>query len=256
MFDSGIGGLSVLVEIHRTLPHEDLLYVADSGHAPYGEKPRAVIEARAAAIVSFLAGQGAKAVVVACNTATSVAVEGLRAQWRMPIVAIEPAIKPAVATTRSGVVGVLATSQTIASERFARLVARFGAAATVAAQPCAGLVEQVERGELDTPATRTLVEQCVRPLVARGADTLVLGCTHYPFVAPLIQEIAGPGVTILNPAAAVARELERRLMERQLLSPAHEAGRIRCWTSGSTRHLRRLLAVLSIDAGAVHALPV
>ena len=183
VFDSGVGGLSVLHDVRRELPHEHLLYVADSVHAPYGDRTQAFVEARSIAIVRFLVTQGAKAIVVACNTATSMAVDALRSEFSLPCVAMEPAVKPAVSITKSGVIGVLATTATLSSPRFARLVSHFGSDVDVVLQACPGLVEHVEKGELAHDATRALVEQYVRPLVARGADTLVLGCTHYPFLA-------------------------------------------------------------------------
>jgi|SRR5688572_7289573 glutamate racemase len=256
IFDSGVGGLSVVREIQRELPHEDLLYVADSGHAPYGDKPADTITLRAQAIVGFLVAQGAKAIVVACNTATGVSVEALRARWSMPIVGIEPAIKPAVAMTKSGVVGVLATSQTISSSRFTRLVDTFGARATVLAQPCPGLVERVEDGDLSGPDTLTMVESYLRPLLNRGADTLVLGCTHYPFVLPLIAQVAGPSVTVIDPADAVARELRRRLEQSGLLNATPQAGTIRFWSSGPPGDLRDVIGRVGMDAAAVESLPV
>jgi glutamate racemase len=256
IFDSGVGGLSVLQEIRRELPHEDLLYVADSGHAPYGDKPVDEINRRADAIVGFLVAQGAKAVVVACNTATGVSVDGLRQRWTLPIVGIEPAIKPAVATTTSGVVGVLATSQTIASARFAKLVDTFGGGVTVLAQACPGLAERVEAGDLSGPATRAMVEQYVRPMLDKGADTLVLGCTHYPFVTAVIGTVAGPGVTIINPSAAVARELRRRLEQSGLSTTTARPGQTQFWTSGPTAHLRDVIRGVGIEAAPVERLPV
>ena len=254
VFDSGIGGVSVLLEIQRQLPAEDLIYVADSAHAPYGDKPVEEIQERAFRIVEFLLEQQVKAIVVACNTATGVAVEALRTRWPLPFVAIEPAVKPAAATTKTGIVGVLATSQTIASPRFARLAETWANGARILAQPCPGLVEQIERGELATAKTRGLVSSFVRPLVEQGADTLVLGCTHYPFVEPVIASIAGPGVTILNPAAAVARELQRRLAASSALAPATHLGITRFRTSGSPERLSEMLATLGIEDGEVRAL--
>jgi glutamate racemase len=256
IFDSGVGGLSVFQEIRRELPHEDLLYVADSGHAPYGDKPVDEINQRADAIVGFLVAQGAKAVVVACNTATGVSVDGLRKRWTIPLVGIEPAIKPAVATTTSGVVGVLATSQTIASARFRRLVDTFGGGVTVLAQACPGLAERVEAGDLSGPATRAIVEQYVRPILDKGADTLVLGCTHYPFVTAIIETVAGPGVTIINPSAAVARELRRRLEQAGLTTTTAGPGRTQFWTSGPPAHLRDVIRGVGIEAAPVERLPV
>jgi glutamate racemase len=256
VFDSGVGGLSILIEIRRELPHEDLLYVADSGYAPYGEKPADEIEERAHAIVDFLVAHGAKAIVVACNTATGVSVDALRGRWPMPIVGIEPAIKPAVATTQSGVVGVLATTQTIASSRFARLVETFGTGVHVLAQACPGLAERVEQGDLSGAATRRMVEEYVRPLIARGADTLVLGCTHYPFITSLIQDAAGPGIAIINPAAAVARELRRRLNQACLLASGERSGATRFWSSGSPGHVEDVMRRLGMEVAHVERLPV
>jgi glutamate racemase len=234
VFDSGVGGLSVLREIRRELPGEDLLYVADSGHAPYGDKSTELIEARAVAIVEFLLSRNAKAIVVACNTATGVAIKMLRARFQAPIVAMEPAVKPAVTHTRSGVIGVLATSRTIASDNFARLHDRFGADAKILLQACPGLVEQVETGDLAGDETRALIEQYVLPLLEQRADTLVLGCTHYPFLAPLIQQIAGPTVAVIDPSAAIARELRRRLTSAGLLSIENRTGSEQFWTSATT----------------------
>jgi glutamate racemase len=173
-----------------------------------------------------------KAVVVACNTATGIAVDALRAKFSMPIIAIEPAVKPAAARTRSGVVGVLATTQTLASERFSKLVENHASGVRVVTQPSPGLVERVEAGDLSAPATRSLVERYVKPLLDNGADTIVLGCTHYPFLSAIIQDVAGPAVTVIDPAVAVARELRRRLEAGGLLAPAGRTGRERFWTTG------------------------
>ncbi len=223
----------MLREIRRELPSEDLLYVADSGHAPYGDKSTGAIEARAIAIVEFLIRQHAKAIVVACNTATGVAIRTLRARFSLPIVAMEPAVKPATAVTQSGVVGVLATSRTIDSDNFAKLHERFGAGVKILMQACPGLVEQVEAGDLSGDGTRALVERYVAPLLEQGADTLVLGCTHYPFLTPLIREIAGSSVAIIDPSAAVARELRRRLDNTDLLSDRSHAGTEQFWSSAA-----------------------
>jgi glutamate racemase len=246
--------VSVLLEIQRLLPAEDLIYVADSAYAPYGDKPVEEIQDRAFHIVEFLIAQHAKAIVVACNTATGVAVEALRARWPLPFVAIEPAVKPAAAATKTGIVGVLATRQTIASPRFARLAETWANGAQILAQPCPGLVEQIERGELATERTRTLIASFVRPLVEQGADTLVLGCTHYPFVEPLIAESAGPGVAIINPAAAVARELRRRLKDSGLLAPEIHVGSTSYRTSGNPGQLATMLATLGIDGSTMGTL--
>lgn len=232
VFDSGVGGLSVLRAIRHELPHEDLLYIADSRYAPYGEQPGTFVERRSLTLVEFAVKHDAKAVVVGCNTATAIAVDTLRSRFALPIVAMEPAVKPAAAQTRSGVIGVLATSGTLSSPRFSALLDRHAAAVEVLVQPCPGLVELVEQGQLEGDAARALVASYVRPLVVRGADTLVLGCTHYPFLEPVIRTVAGPTVAIVDPAAAVARELHRRLREGGLLATRTRPGTDRFWTSG------------------------
>lgn len=231
IFDSGVGGLSVLREIRRLLPGEDFIYYADSGHCPYGGKSREAIQARAVAITDLLLARGAKLIVVACNTATIAAVEHLRASYPIPFVGMEPAVKPAVALTKSGVVGVLATGAALAGEKFHKLVADHGAGVRMITQPCPGWVEQVEAGDLDSPRTRELVAQYTRPLLAEGADVLVLGCTHYPFLRPRIAELAGPAVTLLESGEAVARQT-RRVLERENLLAAREVGNLQWLTSG------------------------
>ena len=233
VFDSGVGGLSILKEIRRELPNEDLLYVADSAHVPYGEKSVEYVERRSIAIAEFLIGSGAKAVVVACNTATAAAIHSLRGRFSLPIIGIEPAVKPAAEATRSGVVGILATSGTLASDRFSSLRSRFDSEVEVLVQPCTGLVEQVERADLESDATRKLLEKHLARLLDRGADVIVLGCTHYPFLAPLIREIAGPAVSLIDPSAAVAREVRRRLEKEGMLSAGTRTGGERFCVSGS-----------------------
>jgi glutamate racemase len=244
VFDSGVGGLSVLREIRRELPHESLVYIADSGSAPYGDRPAAFIQERSIAITQALIERGAKAVVVACNTATGAAVDVLRQRFSLPIVAIEPAVKPAAAATRSGVVGVMATSLTIASTKLLRLVGQYPAPGGTEMQACPGLAEQVERGDLASAATRTLVEQYVRPLVDKGADTIVLGCTHYAFLEPVIQEAAGPGVAVIDPAPAVARELRRRLGVASLLAPDEAVATEQYLTTGDPAEGARVMSQL------------
>ena len=244
VFDSGVGGLSVLREIRRELPHERLLYVADSGYAPYGDRPPEFIQARSIAVSRALIGLGAKAVVVACNTATGAAVDLLRRTFSLPIVGIEPAVKPAAAATRSGVVGVMATSVTLASTNLLRLVGQYPPPGGTVMQACPGLVEQVEHGDLDTAATRALVEQYVRPLVSAGADTIVLGCTHYAFLEPVIRAAAGPGVAVIDPAPAVARELRRRLSLAALLAPESALPSERYWTTGDVAQATRVIGQL------------
>lgn len=211
VFDSGVGGLSVVRAIRKRLPNMDLCYLADSAHAPYGNKSSAQVRERARVITQFLFDQGAAAVVVACNTATAMAVEDLRSCFDQPIIAMEPAVKPAVAATRSGVIGVLATAGTLESERYKKLLQAHGSAVQVLERVCHAWVSQVESGELAGSAALAAVAREVEPLLAAGADTLVLGCTHFPWLAPLIAEVAGPSVSLIDPAPAVAEQLARRL---------------------------------------------
>ena len=233
VFDSGVGGLSVLQALREELPHEHFLYVADSGCAPYGDRPTPFVVERAGTITEFLVAEGAKAIVVACNTATAIAVESLRAGLTLPIVAIEPAVKPAASRSRSRVVGVLATTGTLSSPNMAKLLASYGADVEFVIQPCPGLADQVEKGELNSDDTRALVKRYVRPIIDKGGDIIVLGCTHYPFLRPLIQEVAGPAVDVIDPATPVARELRRRLESAGLLSDYAGPGTERFWTTGA-----------------------
>jgi glutamate racemase len=244
VFDSGVGGLSVLREIRRELPGEDLLYVADSGYAPYGDRPKEFIRERAERIVEFFVQAGVKAIVIACNTATAVAIQTLRLRFPIILVAIEPAVKPAAEVTRSGVVGVLATSQTLASDKFARLVAEYGRGVRIVLQASPGLMEQVEKGDLDSIGTKALVARYVSSLLERGADTIVLGCTHYPFLLPAISAAAGPAVSIIDPSLAVARELQRRLKRDNLLSGNVRPGTEQFWTSGVPAQVEPVVAQL------------
>jgi glutamate racemase len=232
VLDSGVGGLSVLREIRRAMPGEHLIYVADSAHAPYGERGATFINTRVGAIAGFLMNRGVEAVVVACNTATGVAVDELRLRLQIPVVAIEPAVKPAAQVTRSGKIGVLATSATLASERFARLVRAHAPTVEVLGQACPGLVECVEAGDVSGPETRRLVERHVVPLRDAGVDVLVLGCTHFPFIQAAIQDAAGPDVAIIDPAAAVARELARRLDRAAALRSGQSGGSETFLTTG------------------------
>ena len=244
VFDSGIGGWSVLREIRRELPAESLLYFADSACAPYGDRAASFVLARSLAIAEWLIAAGAKALVVACNTATSAAVAELRARYDLPIVAIEPALKPAALQSQSGVVAVLATSRTIEGNKFSQLREQYGSEVRILAQACPGLVEQVEAGELKTPATAALLRAYVEPLLAQGADTIVLACTHYPWLGECLRQIVGDDITIIDPAPAVARELRRRLAEAHLLAAADTAPVVRAVTTGDPQRFLTQLHAL------------
>jgi len=252
VFDSGVGGLSVLRHIRAQLPHEHLLYFADSGFAPYGNKPEQVVAERSLAVAQFLIAQGAKALVVACNTATVAAIKLLRAHYpAMPIVGVEPGLKPAAAATRNGKVGVIATNVTIAGEKFLVLRDQISSAsgAQFLLQGCPGLVEQIERGQLDDPATQAMLERFIAPLLQQGADTLVLGCTHYPFVLTAIERIvaqhAAGQVVLVDTGHAVARQLARLLTAAGTLNPSNDApARLQAFTTGGEAALKTAFSSL------------
>ena len=248
IFDSGVGGLSVARELRDLLPRERLLYIADSKYVPYGNKPPEFIIERSRCLGRHLLARGAKALVIACNTATAAAAPALRAEWpQIPIIGMEPAVKPAVAASRRGVVGVLATVGTLQSARFAALLDDFAKDVQVVVQWAPGLAEAVESGALSSSETRQLVIRYVQPLLEAGVDAIVLGCTHYPFLKPLIAEIAGNGVTLIDTGAAVARQVQRRLAESQLLNTGEPApGEVleHFWTTGDVAAGQRALTIL------------
>ncbi|MCP4538747.1 MAG: glutamate racemase [Chloroflexi bacterium] len=217
VFDSGLGGLSVWREIVRQLPHEQTLYLADQAHVPYGSRQLREVQKLSQGAIRFLLKHGAKIIVVACNTASAAALHHLRRAFpQVSFVGMEPAIKPAIEQTRTGVVGVLATQATFQGKLFASLVERYAGDARVLTQACPGLVEAVEVGTLDTPKTEALLRQYLSPLLEAGADQLVLGCTHYPFLQSAIERLAGKGVAVIDPAPAVACQTRRVLIQQGL----------------------------------------
>lgn len=244
IFDSGVGGLSVLRDIRAALPDESIDYVADSANAPWGDKPTEYIRVRGLEIAGFLVGQGVKAMVIGSNTGTAGSADALRATLTMPVIAIEPGIKPAAAATRSGVVGAIVTNTMGASDRMASLLDRFGRNVRVISVPAPGLVEHIEAADIDSPALRRLVEGYVRPLLDQGADTIVLGSTHYVFLRPLIAAIAGDGVTIVDTGAAVARQIARVLAEHGIAARPGAAVAERFWTSGDPVESSRVMSAL------------
>ncbi len=233
VFDSGLGGLSVWCEIVRQLPHERTLYLADQAHVPYGSRQLSEVQALSVGCVRFLLDHGVKIVVVACNTASAAALRHLRRTFpQVHFVGMEPAIKPAVERTRTGVVGVIATQATFQGELFASLVERLAGDVRILPQICPGLVKAVEAGALDTPRTETLLRQYLSPLIEAGADQLVLGCTHYPFLRPAIERIVNGNVAVIDPAPAVARQTERVLARQGLAASQGQASRHVFCTSG------------------------
>jgi glutamate racemase len=256
VFDSGVGGLSILRQLRLLLPNEDVLFFADQGHVPYGPRPLDEVRRFSVGITHFLIDQGAKLIVVACNTASAAALKALRAAFPVtPFVGMEPAVKPAAEQTRTRTVGVLATPATFQGELFASVVERFAQGVRVLPQTLPGLVECIEAGDLESAETRRIVADAVRPLVAQGADTLVLACTHYPFVIPIIAEIAGSGVQVIDPSPAIARQAARLLDERGLRAARDGSGMVAFQTSGDPARLQVMAKrLIGVDGPARRAI--
>ncbi len=247
IFDSGVGGLSILKAIKQQLPDENLLYFADSQYAPYGELDEKVLKQRCLFIADFFIQKNAKAMVIACNTATALMAEWLRAEYDIPIIAIEPAIKPAAQITKTNVIGVFATQHTLNSERYNSLLERFAKDKTIHQSACEGFVEQVEKGELNSLKTIGLIEQYLLPMLDNNIDTLVLGCTHYPFLSDAIQSVAGQHpLTIVDNANAVSLQATRVLTELGLsnLIP-HESDEF--FSSSNSQSLQEVFSKLLLN---------
>jgi glutamate racemase len=248
IFDSGVGGLSVWKEVDRLLPQEHIIYIADQKHIPYGPRPLDEVRSFAEGIVRFMERVGVKLVIVACNTASAAALYHLRSIFGMPIVGMEPAVKPAALSTKTGKVGVIATPATFQGEPYARLLARYGQGVEVISRACPGLVGIVERGELLSPATLERLHECLDDMVESGMDQIVLGCTHYPFLREAIERVVGEGVRVIDPAPAVAAQAKRVLEREGILEESADRGARLFFTTASdtsvlSRHLLRLLSV-------------
>jgi glutamate racemase len=233
IFDSGVGGLSVLRALQAQLPHETFIYYADTAFCPYGERDVPTICARAEAISTELIAAGAKVIVVACNTATIAAIAHLRARFDVPFVGMEPGVKPAAAASRSGHVGVLATTRSLAGERFQALVDAHARGTTVHTRACSGWVERVEAGDVASVDCVAMLRRDVQPLIDAQCDVLVLGCTHFPFLATTLRDIVGPKITLLDTGPAVARQAERVLAAAGALNPTGSGGGVMWRCSGS-----------------------
>lgn len=255
IFDSGVGGLSILRQIRLQLPNEDILFLADQAHVPYGPRPLMDVRLFAQGITSFLLERSSKLIVVACNTASAAALHHLRSIFSsIPFVGMEPAVKPAAKTTRSHIVGVLATPATFQGKLFASVVERFASDVTVLQKTIPDLVERIETGDLDGPQTKEIVLQAVAPLLAQGTDTLVLACTHYPFIIPILVEIVGPDVQVIDPSPAIARQTDRLLAQYNLHAPVDRTGIITYYTSGVPDHLAKMSQRLIGESGEVRQL--
>jgi glutamate racemase len=244
IFDSGLGGLSVAREIRRLLPSEQLLYAADSRFCPYGVRSSEEIRWRSQLIAESLIERGAKLLVIACNTATAVALEELRSRFRVPVVGLEPAVKPAVGQSRNGRIAVLATSRTAESARLLSLIARYGGDTRIHVVPAPGLVELVEGGETTGPEIESFLRPMIEPLVDAGVDTIVLGCTHYPFVGSAIRSICGAGVSLIDSGSAIARRTRDLLTLHDLASQQPSWGRLRILTTGETERVAEVASRL------------
>jgi glutamate racemase len=252
IFDSGVGGLSVLKTVRQVLPDRDLIYIADQAHVPYGERSAEEIRAFSLAMTSYLQAQGAELIIVACNTASAAALDLLRHKHpEMTFVGTEPALKPAAGLTKSGVVGVLATPATFRTDRYASVVTRFASDVTVLTDTCRGLVRQIEAGQLRAQATRAILQRALEPMLAQRADAVVLGCTHYPFVLPLIRELTGPDIRIIDPAPAIARQAARLA---STLEPGAGPGQVRLFTTGLPAQFQTLLPQLIDQAYPIDGL--
>jgi len=255
VFDSGVGGLSVWQELVRQYPHESTLYLADQAHVPYGRRTLAEVRQFTEGITRFLLAQGAKLIVVACNAASGAALHHLREAFPdVPFVGMEPAIKPAAEQTRTGVIGVIATPITFEGDLFQQLARRYADRVRLETHGSAGLVQAVEDGALETPETLALLHSCLDPMLAAGADQIVLGCTHYPFLQPAIEQIVGPGVTIVDPSPAVARQAGRLLAAREALASPDQRPTHRFYTTGNAGQLATLARRLVNYDGPVQGL--
>jgi len=247
-FDSGVGGLTVLQAARRLLPRENMLYFADSAHCPYGSKSSDFVRRRSLAISRFLLDQGAKAIVVACNSASEAALEFLRLAFPgLEIVGVEPAVKVAQRLSRNKKIGVLGTALTLKGRRFSRLLENFSSGMEVYTRPVAGLVESIEAGRLDDPRTVAIIKKNLRPLLEKGIDTLVLGCTHYPVIKKRIAALCGPGVEVLDTGEPVARQLRRRLAASGRLNSGPGAGWIEYFSSGEARVVEPVMRTVMAD---------
>ncbi len=256
VFDSGMGGLSVLREIRKLLPYEDLIYIADSLHAPYGDRSTQHVQSRSQKIANFLLDKNIKALVVACNTATAEAVDLLREQLSIPVIGLEPAIKPGAKVSKTGVIGVLATQRTIDSERLTSLAIRHAPHTKVIAQACPGLVEKVEENHLDRYDTRLLIKKYTTPLLEQNADTIILGCTHYPFLSQTIRIIVGKEIRLIETGRPVARQLQRILQQHYLLNNCDHTGEIRFYNSSHLRQHKNTMQQLWLGSIQILPLPI
>ncbi len=252
IFDSGVGGISVLRAMRTQMPDESVIYFGDQGHIPYGPRSMEQIRNFSETITKFLLAQNSKIIVVACNTASAAALKYLREKFpQVQFVGMEPAVKPAAEHTQTGKVGVLATPATFQGALYASVVERFANGVELFQNTCTGLVQQIEQGKLNSAETHRILNDALLPMLEKNIDTVVLGCTHYPFVIPLIQEIVGEKVRVIDPAPAVAKRTKRLLEASGMQSQASDRGSVKFYTSGDPEALKSLLPVLLEESGEV-----
>ena len=252
IFDSGVGGVSVLRAIREQMPEESVIYFGDQGHIPYGPRPMEQIRSFSEAITNFLLEQNAKIIVVACNTASAAALKYLREKFPdVQFVGMEPAVKPAAEHTQTGKVGVLATPATFQGALYASVVERFANGVELFQNTCNGLVQQIEQGNINGEETRRILEDALQPMLKKNIDTVVLGCTHYPFVIPLIQQVVRDNVRVIDPAPAVAKQVKRLLEAGRMRSESKSKGEIKFYTSGDPDVFKSMLSVLLGEDGEV-----
>jgi glutamate racemase len=255
VFDSGVGGLSVLRAIRKLMPEEPAIYIADQANVPYGSRSLEQVRGLSVAISQFLIEQQVKLVVVACNTASAAALHYLREFFpKIPFVGMEPAVKPAAEHTRSGLVGVLATPATFQGALYASVLERFASGVQVLQDTCPGLVGQIENGDFNGQHTREILKRALFPMLDKGIDTIVLGCTHYPYVIPLIQELVGNEVRVIDPAPAVARQARRLLELHSLKLPPGKVAALRFFTSGIANEFIKNLPLFLGETGPVETI--
>lgn len=256
VFDSGLGGLSVLRHLKNQLSHESFIYVADSANAPYGDKSEWFIQQRCLSIADFLSSHHITALVVACNTATAAAVELIRNRLDIPVVAIEPALKPASIMTKSGKIGVLATASTLQSTQYQSLLEKFSGHVVCFEQAAHGLVEKVEAGQLNHTATEELLRQYLNPMMNEGVDCIVLGCTHYPFLLPVIRNIVGNNIEIIDTGVAVAEQLNSVINKKKLFCSAANETQDKYFSSANKEHAKEMIDTLLGLNVEVETLPI
>ncbi len=251
IFDSGVGGLSVLQHIQQLLPNETIIYIADNGYAPYGCKTNEHVKQRSQIIIDYFISQGVKAIVIACNTATAAIIEYFRQQYELPFIGVEPGIKPAIRQTRNGHIGIMATSTTLASTRYHELCKRFSQQVQIHSQACPRLADQIEAGALDTPEIHHLLRIYLDALHNKHIDTIVLGCTHYSFIKHLIQKMTDNSIKLIDTSHAIAEQLKRVLEQEELRSHS-SVGSVQYLSSGSTEQTKATIYnLLSIDVAVM-----